>query len=427
MRFIAMLPGLLMLIAASNVAAFCGFYVASADGALTNQASRVVFVRDRQNSTITMLSDYQGSASEFAMIVPTPYVLKREQVRTVDVQTVDHLSAYSAPRLTEYFDDDPCNPAMTESVVVEDSIVSGAGRAARIERYRGAAALGVTIKEEYAVGDYDIQILAAEQSDGLLTYLTGEGYKVPEGAGPVLQSYITMKMKFFVAKVNLSRHSATKAQELPPLQISFKSRDFMLPIQLGKLNGGASQDLLLMTLTRTGQVRIANYGMERLPTDAQVPVFVKQLFPDFYRRLFDRAVGKSGVALEYAWDMAFCDPCAAAPMTNQELQALGVSWLKGGDNAGQDVFVTRLHVRYSQETMPEDLMLSETRDKSNFQGRYFVRNPFVGALNCPAGQDYLNEVRARLREEAVTVQSLTGWDPRKIEKLVRKGLPASYW
>lgn len=34
--------------------AFCGFYVAKADGSLYNQSSKVVFVRDGRKSTITM-------------------------------------------------------------------------------------------------------------------------------------------------------------------------------------------------------------------------------------------------------------------------------------------------------------------------------------------------------------------------------------
>ena len=133
------------------------------------------------------------------------------------------------------------------------------------------------------------------------------------------------------------------------------------------------------------------------------------------------------MVLEYAWDMAWCDPCAADPLTNDELKQLGVSWLKGGENAGQDAFVTRLHIRYSADTMPQDLMLAETGDKSNFQGRYILQNPFVGSLNCPAGKEYLTDIRARLRAEAVTVQALTGWDARKIEKRIRGDVPASYW
>jgi len=64
---------------ASGVQAFCGFYVAKADGKLYNEASKVVYVRHNNRSVITMSFDYRGAPKDFAMIVPTPKVLKPEQ------------------------------------------------------------------------------------------------------------------------------------------------------------------------------------------------------------------------------------------------------------------------------------------------------------------------------------------------------------
>ena len=45
-----------------------------------------------------------------------------------------------------------------------------------------ADALGVTIEAEYEVGEYDILILSAEESEGLITWLNSNGYKIPDGA-----------------------------------------------------------------------------------------------------------------------------------------------------------------------------------------------------------------------------------------------------
>ncbi|MDE0118753.1 MAG: hypothetical protein OXM55_01935 [Bdellovibrionales bacterium] len=33
------------------------------------------------------------------------------------------------------------------------------------------------------------------------------------------------------------------------------------------------------------------------------------------------------VFMEYFWDMSWCDPCAAEPLTQKELKGLGVFWL----------------------------------------------------------------------------------------------------
>ena len=50
------------------------------------------------------------------------------------------------------------------------------------------------------------------------------------------------------------------------------------------------------------------------------------------------------------------------------------------------VMVTRLHVRYTAETFPEDLMFQETRPE-NFQARYVLRHPWKGRpTECPAAK-----------------------------------------
>ncbi len=93
---------------ASAIYAFCGFYVAKADTKLFNQASQIVMVRDGDRTVLTMANDFEGDPKEFAMVVPVPVVLKREQIHVADKGLIDHLDAYTAPRLVEYFDENPC-------------------------------------------------------------------------------------------------------------------------------------------------------------------------------------------------------------------------------------------------------------------------------------------------------------------------------
>ena len=49
---------------------------------------------------------------------------------------------------------------------------------------------GVTIEARYTVGEYDILILSAKESNGLETWLTENGYRVPAGASRVLGGYL---------------------------------------------------------------------------------------------------------------------------------------------------------------------------------------------------------------------------------------------
>src|SRR3954465_14010420 len=91
-----------------SVHAFCGFYVAKADTKLFNKASQVVLVRDGDRTVMTMANDFEGDSKEFAVVIPVPTFLKREQIHVGEKGLVDHLDAYSAPRLVEYFDQNPC-------------------------------------------------------------------------------------------------------------------------------------------------------------------------------------------------------------------------------------------------------------------------------------------------------------------------------
>ena len=242
--------------------AFCGFYVAKADTKLFNKASKVAIMRDNDRTVITMANDYQGDLKEFAMVIPVPVVLEEGQIHVTQNAILDHLDAYTAPRLVEYFDEDPCvqyeyeRMAQTAGPVMEfdDGAV------------KKKDSFGVTIEAEYTVGEYDIQILSADQSDGLAGWLVQNGYKLPDGAEATLESYIKQNTKFFVAKVNLEEQAETGLKYLRPLQIAFESPKFMLPIRLGTVNADGKQELFVFTLTRSGRVETTNYRTAKLPT-----------------------------------------------------------------------------------------------------------------------------------------------------------------
>src|SRR5262245_66310245 len=102
----------LLLFASTEAFSFCGFFVGKADTKLFNQASKVVLVRDENRTVITMANDYQGELKDFAIVVPVPVVLKKEQVHIGDPKILERLDAFSAPRLVEYFDVYPCAPAL---------------------------------------------------------------------------------------------------------------------------------------------------------------------------------------------------------------------------------------------------------------------------------------------------------------------------
>ena len=398
---------------APNAWGFCGFYVAKADTKLYNKASQVVIAHDRDRTVLTMANDFQGDVKDFALVVPVPVLLQEEQVRVGDSKIIERLDAFSAPRLVEYFDSNPCQVYPRRQTALPAPVMPPQESKARSEN----SALGVTVEAEFTVGEYDIVILSAKESNGLETWLNRSGYKIPKGANQLLKPYIRQNMKFFVAKVNLEEFAKSDYQSLRPLMMAYSSPKFMLPIRLGMINSTNEQDLLVYLLSPKGQVELTNYREVKVPSDAEIPVFVKKQFGDFYKSMFQTAYereGKKVAFLEYAWDMGSCDPCSAEPLSPEELKKAGVFWLT--PNNSSNVFITRVHVRYSRDKFPEDLMFAETSNRENFQGRYIMRHPFTGEATCQAGNEYKRSLPKRFEQEAQTLAKLTGWKIQDIRR-----------
>jgi len=355
-----------------------------------------------------------------------PVVLKKDEIHVVDQSIFQRLNDYSSPRLVEYYDENPC----TENELVEDkmfSVPSVSNSAAADSSFKRKD-LGVKVEAKYLVGEYDILILSAKESSGLREWLTTNGYKIPPGAGEVLEPYIKSNLKFFVVKVNEAEKKKLPGKFLRPLQISFNSPKFMLPIRLGMANADGDQDLIVYAFTRKGRVECTNYRNVDIVTGNKIPLFVQQNFGSFYSNLFTHQWQKENRNvgfLEYAWDVSpanyiKCDPCVGNPPTQQDIVQSGVWWLKrnwddysdiDGDDADHSedkVYFTRLHFRYNRRSFPQDLAFQVTPNRDPFQARYIITHPATGDFNCAAGKKYLQELRKRRKDELRELTALTG-------------------
>ncbi len=395
--------------------AFCGFYVGGANAQLFNKASQVIIARQDEKTILTMANDFQGSVKDFALVVPVPVAIKKEQVNIGDPEVIKKLDTFSQPRLVEYFDPNPCQIIDGTIQINVNTSLDTLNTIDRTES-NSAAALGVTIEDKFQTGEYTILILSAKDSNGLETWLRGSGYQLPRGASEVLRPYIRQEMKFFVAKVNLAEFNKTGSAFLRPLQIAYRSPKFMLPIRLGMLNAKGDQDLIAYVLSPKGKVEVSNYRTVKVPTDAEIPEFVRNDFGKFYKSTFQRSYEKADkkvAFLEYAWDVSNCDPCTTQPPTSEELKKAGVFWQS---ESARPTYITRLHVRYNRATFPEDLVFQETSNRDNFQGRYVLNHPYRESITCSAAAAYYRSVQKRQVEEVDNLASLTGWQRRDIEE-----------
>ena len=405
------------MIASSSASAFCGFYVARADATLFNDRSEVILVRDGRRTIITMSNDFNGNVKDFAMVVPVPTVLKESDIRIVERRVFSALDAYSSPRLVEYWDENPCQRwKYAEEMTLADVATSTGSARESASMEKKAKDYGVTIEATYQVGEYDILILGATESNGLKQWLIDNGYKIPATAHEVLDPYIKSGLKFFVVKVDLSRMQQSGFEFLRPIRVQFESDKFMLPIRLGMANSKGVQDMIVYAFTRTGRVECVNYRTVKVPSDRNVPLFVQPKFGAFYKDLFNRAwkrEGRNAVALEYAWNVTpsfngmKCDPCVGPPPMPREFAEAGVDW---ANNGGGQVFFTRLHVRYGRDKFPQDLAFQVTPNTEHFQARYILTHPATGDLSCNEGQDYLEQLFYKRTREMDELYALTGWD-----------------
>ncbi|MBL8910432.1 MAG: DUF2330 domain-containing protein [Archangium sp.] len=397
---------------ASAAHAFCGFYVAGGGAELFNNATQVVLMREGTRTVLSMQNNYQGPPENFAMVIPVPVVLHKENVKTLKADIFARVDTLSAPRLVEYWEQDPCYvpPPMELYPMAAPPSPSGA-----IERKGGKPDLGVKIEAQFTVGEYEIVILSAKDALGLDTWLKQEKYKIPEGAEPLFRPYIQQGMKFFVAKVDVKKvlfDKKTGMAALSPLRFHYDSEKFELPVRLGLINARAQQDLIVHILARNQRYEVANYGNVTIPTNIDLVPSAKSEFPFFYVSLFDRTMKANprSVVTEYAWQASSCDPCPTTPLTAEDFQTLGADAVpskgavKDQYNPAESYVLTRLHARYDKTSLGEDLVFKAakpivggreflTDGKSleqgfkndswnNFQARYAIRYPWAGKVEC---------------------------------------------
>jgi len=429
MRFLVPIGALVAGVVAAphSSAAFCGFYVSGADAKLFNNATQVVMMRSGTRTVLSMQNNYQGPTEDFAMVVPVPVVLQKENVKTLPREIFTHVDQLSAPRLVEYWEQDPCAPIAKE----EEKGVASMAMPAPGAAGGGKDKLGVKIEAQFTVGEYQIVILSAKNSTGLDTWLRQEKYKIPEGAAPYLKPYVEAGSKFFVAKVDARKVKFENGQAmLSPLRFHYDSDQFNLPIRLGMMNSAGTQDLIVSILAPGQRYEVANYKNVTIPTNLDVKEEARERFGEFYAALFDRTIEKNpgAVVTEYAWDASSCDPCPTPALEPNELATLGADVLhaapvaKGKIGAagrkmpapasmplpppmGYESFVlTRLHARYSKDGISEDLVFKAAKsiaggrewrgqdgkleersvesEMNNFQARYAIRHEWTGPIAC---------------------------------------------
>ncbi len=138
-------------------AAFCGFYVSGAGAELFNNATQVVLMRQGTRTVLSMQNNYQGPPEDFAMVVPVPVVLQKENVKTLPREIFRKVDTLAAPRLVEYWEQDPCAPIpppmpMAGAAAPGGADADGPGAHGRPRREDRGAVHGRRVPDRHPVG-----------------------------------------------------------------------------------------------------------------------------------------------------------------------------------------------------------------------------------------------------------------------------------
>ncbi|MCC7541664.1 MAG: DUF2330 domain-containing protein [Deltaproteobacteria bacterium] len=304
----------------------CGMMVARASGPtgqpLRNDAITVVLMREGLRTVVSLQNSYVGPPEDFALVVPVPVVLQREQVRTLPRAVFSRIDALSAPRLVELREEDPC-PDQAEAA---GSQLRGSGASSGLGGPPGAAAPApVRVESRFEVGEYDVVVLGASDSIALERWLVTHEYRIPEGASAMLRPYVEAGMKFFVARVDASRLRFESGRSvLSPIRFHYDAETFAFPIRPSLLNSAGSQDLVVLVLGE-GRYEAANRPNVRAPTWVEVRPTTRGWLAPFYSALMDRIGARfpGAVVTEYAGGAGVCGNCTTGPLTDEEVILLG--------------------------------------------------------------------------------------------------------
>ncbi|NEQ44003.1 MAG: DUF2330 domain-containing protein [Leptolyngbya sp. SIOISBB] len=243
--------------------------------------------------------------------------------------------------------------------------------------------------------EFSVSTLNPQNLEQLVALLAEQDYVLSPAARDALQTYLSQGMSFVVAKVAIAEFEAGETYYLPPLQITYDSPQFELPMQLGKLNSPGEQNLSLYLLSSKGRVEIVNYRTAAIPTEETIPTWFGRIinFIDVYRAILAQTFEETGhdtVLLESVVSLPLDPsqlPFGSMQRTSQQerrraaavndWQNMGVNWISASADDSRrlsvdsaDVFFTGLRLQYAPDEFSEDLVFYETSDPHWFEVLY---------------------------------------------------------
>ncbi|HEY3242651.1 MAG TPA: DUF2330 domain-containing protein, partial [Phycisphaerae bacterium] len=180
---------------------------------------QIIFRQDGDMVTAVVLIQYVGNAADFSWVVPAPGI---PEVTVGSDLVFAPLELATRPQF---------NLTRLGSQCVEPfGGIAGAPATGNANRSANAANAngGVQVLEQFAVGPYDIQIVASDDPQALVTWLDENNYALTDRGRELIATYVREECNFVAVKLQQDRGTG----DIQPLIMRYQKQTPVIPIRL---------------------------------------------------------------------------------------------------------------------------------------------------------------------------------------------------
>ncbi|MFJ3923442.1 DUF2330 domain-containing protein [Streptomyces sp. NPDC090022] len=178
---------------------------------------------DGATEQIVMRFTVNGNAARAAWIMPVP---SRASVELADADMFDDLATAVRPERRTRHHFWPRGRDWPFTWGERDGFAGAAP---------GAAGGGVGVVGRERLGDFDVARLTATDPDALRTWLTANGFELPDRLAAEVRPYVDQKWEYVAVRLAPERQGTTLNGTLEPLRIRFASDRLVYPMRLSRL------------------------------------------------------------------------------------------------------------------------------------------------------------------------------------------------
>ncbi len=288
--------------------------LATKGGATASSATAIVALRDESTTVLSFQASVEGTLGDFALVIPVPETVDLDDVQSAPPDALAALDRFTAPRLEELWEQDPCTPLFEppKQAPTSEPLPPLAPRAGRpsVKPYE------------------DAHIVEGEDAASASGWLKEHGYAVSASGAQVLERAARDRTRLLIVTGRASSLVKTPGGEsvLPPLRVTVEGVPPGLPSRL--VAGDGPNEAVVWLIGAEQRLELAGESVAA-PTGLGVTEAAAGSLGGLWAATLEKTLaGKpDSVVLTYAGGAESCAPCAGPPLTAEQWDALGADRL----------------------------------------------------------------------------------------------------